>query len=322
MPLISVVAPVYNELRITLHELVQRLGCAIAPITGDYEIILVDDGSRNDAWEVIRTLSSEDIRIRGIRLARNFGQHVAITAGVDHAEGDWVVVMDSDLQDRPEVIPELYAKAQEGYDIVFVNRASRPEPALYRFLAASFYRILNLLSGQEYNRLHGNFSIASASVVRAFQSLREQARFYGGLLRWVGFQHATITAEHGARFAGKPSYSILKRAKIGFNIIAGFSTRLLYISIVVGLLMAIVSFVMAAIIVVNKLADPGSPLPGWPSVMTAIFFTAGVTNVALGLLGVYVAQIFQQTKLRPLYIISEEVGSLPVQASFEKSGTT
>jgi polyisoprenyl-phosphate glycosyltransferase len=216
--------------------------------------------------------------------------------------------MDADLQDRPEVIPDLYAKAQQGYDVVFVNRSDRPESFLYRMVAAAFYLILNLLSGQDYNRLQGNFSIVSAKAVRAFRSLREPGRFYGGMLRWVGFRHGSITSTHDAPDAGQTSYSLVKRIRFALNLIISFSTRLLYVSILVGLLMAAVSFAIGGFIIIEKILYPKYPLQGWPSVMTAIFFTAGVTNVAIGLAGVYIGQILQQTRARPLYVIAETAG--------------
>jgi dolichol-phosphate mannosyltransferase len=283
---------------------VRRVSAAVSTISDDFDIVLVDDGSINDAWLTIGNLARSDPRVRGVHLSRNFGQHVAITAGLDHADGNWVVVMDADLQDRPEVIPELYAKAREGYDVVFVNRAQRPEPIVYRLTAALFYLILNALSGQDYNRLQGNFSIVSAGAVRAFRLLREPARFYGGMLRWVGFRHGSITAQHAASDANRTSYSLRKRFRFAFGLISGFSTRLLYISIVVGLLMALASFIAAGIIIIEKLRYPQYPLPGWPSVMAAIFFTAGITNVAIGLTGIYIGQILQQTRGRPLYVVA------------------
>src|ERR1700676_1619797 len=166
MPEISVVAPVYNQRAETLIELVQRVSVSVSAITEDFEIVLVDDGSVNDAWLTIADMARGNPKVKGHHLARNFGQHVAITAGLDHANGNWVVVMDADLQDRPEVIPELYAKARQGYDVVFVNRMQRPESFVYRMIAASFYLVLNALSGQDYNRLQGNFSIVSANAVR------------------------------------------------------------------------------------------------------------------------------------------------------------
>lgn len=304
MPEISVVAPVYNQQASTLTELVRRLVASLSTITNDFEIVLVDDGSANDAWVTIKEMARANPEVRGIHLARNFGQHVAITAGLDHADGRWVVVMDADLQDRPEVIPELYAAAQQGYDVVFVNRVHRPEPLFYRATAALFYLLLNALSGQDYNRLQGNFSIVSADVVRAFRLLREPGRFYGGMMRWVGFRHGSIAAEHGAGDGGRTSYSLAKRVRFALSLILSFSTRLLYISIAVGLLMAVASFVAAGIIVAEKIHYPDYPLQGWPSVMTAIFFTAGVTNVAIGLTGIYIGQILQQTRGRPLYVVA------------------
>ena len=313
MPEISVVAPVYNQRAETLIELVRRLSASISTITDDFEIILVDDGSVNEAWPTIGKLALGDPKVRGFRFARNFGQHVAITAGLDCAEGNWVVVMDADLQDRPEVIPELYAKAQQGYDVVFVNRAQRPESFIYRMTAACFYFVLNALSGQDYNRLQGNFSIVSADAVRSFRLLRETPRFYGGILRWVGFRHGSIAAAHAAPDAGQTSYSFLKRVRFAFNVILGFSTRLLYISVAIGMLMAAASFVMAGVIVAEKLFYPEYPVLGWPSVMTAIFFTAGVTNVAIGLTGIYIGQILQQTKGRPLYIVAATTAQRPTE---------
>jgi polyisoprenyl-phosphate glycosyltransferase len=304
VPEISVIAPVYNQRAQTLKELVRRVSETLSTVTPDFDIVLVDDGSVNDAWRTIGEIAQDNPKVRGFHLSRNFGQHVAITAGLDHADGNWVVVMDADLQDRPEVIPELYAKAQQGYDVVFVNRAQRPESLIYRMVTAVFYAILNALSGEEYNRFQGNFSIVSANAVRAFRLLRESGRFYGGMLRWVGFRHASISAEHAPSDAGQTSYSFVKRIRFALTLIVSFSTRLLYISIALGLMMAIASFVMVGFIIAEKLLDPDYPLQGWPSVMTAIFFTAGVTNVAIGLAGIYIGQILQQTQGRPLYIVA------------------
>ena len=304
MPEISVVAPVYNQRADTLIKFVRRLLTSLSGITNDFEIILVDDGSANDAWLTINDLASGNPQVRGFHLARNFGQHVAITAGLDHANGNWVVVMDADLQDRPEVIPELYAKARQGYDVVFVNRAQRPESFVYRMIAAAFYLMLNALSGEDYSRLQGNFSIVSAQAVRAFRLLRESGRFYGGIMRWVGFRHGSISASHAAPDANQTSYSFLNRVRFAVNLIVSFSTRLLYISIVIGLIMAAISFAMAGFIIVEKMLYPRYPLQGWPSVMTAIFFTAGVTNVAIGIAGIYIGQVLQQTRGRPLYIVA------------------
>jgi dolichol-phosphate mannosyltransferase len=306
---ISVVVPVYNQPRETLVELVRQLSASLSMITEDFDIIFVDDGSINDAWSTISDIASRNPRVTGFRLSRNFGQHIAITAGLDRADGNWVVVMDADLQDRPEVIPALYAKACEGYDVVFVNRVRRPESLLYQFTTACFYRLLNLLSGQEYNRTQGNFSIVSAEVVRAFRRLREPTRFYGGMLRWVGFKHGSIDAPHGVPHGGRTTYSFRKRIRFAVSLIVGFSTRLLYVSIALGLAMALVSFAMAAFIIAEKLLYPDYPVQGWPSVMTAVVFIGGVTNVTIGLMGLYIGQVLQQTRDRPLYIVASSTAA-------------
>ena len=305
MTKISVVAPVYNELTETLVTLVDRVAVAVSSIPLDFEIILVDDGSRTETWESICALCRARPQVKGIRLARNFGQHPAIAAGLDQTTGDWVVVMDSDLQDRPEVIPELYRKMRDGYDVVFVNRARRPESAAYRLLAFVFYRLLNLLSGEYYERRQANFSMVSRQVVEAFRLVPDRDRFYGGVIRWLGFRASSIDAQHGTRQYGRTRYDLRARLRFAFRVIFGFSSRLLYVSIVVGLLMALLSFVAVAVIVSDKISHPSMPVPGWPSVMTAVFFTAGVTNVMLGLVGIYVGKLFEQNKNRPIYIVAQ-----------------
>jgi dolichol-phosphate mannosyltransferase len=307
MPHISIVAPVYHEVAATLNQLADRVATALTSVTHDYEVILVDDGSRNDAWETICAINRSNSKVKGIRLARNFGQHSAIAAGLDYALGDWVVVMDSDLQDRPEVIPELYEKTKAGYDIVFVNREARTEGALYRFVAAAFYKLLNFLAGQHYQSRQGNFSIISRHVVEAFRQVPDRDRFYGGTLRWLGFSQASITAHHGERFAGKPAYNLWRRFRFALRLILGYSTRLLYVAIVLGLVMAVVSFVMAGDIVLYAIANPELPVPGWPSVITALFFTAGVTNVMLGLIGIYLGDLVERSKGRPRYVVQQRV---------------
>jgi len=324
MPKISVVSPVYNELNATLTALVDRVAVAVASIPLDLEVILVDDGSRQETWDAICALCRQRPEIKGIRLARNFGQHAAIAAGIDQTTGDWVVVMDSDLQDRPEVIPQLYQKSCEGYDVVFVNRELRPESAAYRLLALVFYRILNFLSGQYYERRQANYSILTRQVAEAFRRVPDRDRFYGGVVRWLGFRTSLINARHGARPYGKSNYNIMGRLRFAFRIIFGFSSRLLHTAIVAGLLMAIVSFGAGIMIVVDKITHPSLPVPGWPSVMTAVFFTAGVTNVMLGLVGVYVGNLFEQSKRRPIYVVAQttalgqEIGcSAPIAPTFE-----
>ena len=300
----SVVAPVYNEQASTLKELVRRIDGAISRLAKDYEVILVDDGSRIETWRAIAELARRNPRVRGIRFARNFGQHPAISAGLDYARGDWIVVMDSDLQDRPEVIPDLYARALEGYDVVFVRRVQRTESEFRVWLSGIFYKCLNLLSETSHDPTKANFSIISKAVVTAFRDVPDRDKFYGGTIRWLGFRSATIDAEHGARYSGRTAYNLLGRIRFACRIIVGHSTRLLYLAPALGALMAIISLVMTGIIVSSKLRHPETPAPGWASVMTAVFFAGGVTNIMLGLIGVYLAELFNWSKGRPRYVIS------------------
>jgi len=315
MPHISVVSPIYNEAALTIQTLVERLVRTLTTITEDYEIILVDDGSNNNAWDVIHAISVDNPKVKGIRLARNFGQHSAIAAGLDGVSGDRVVVMDSDLQDRPEVIPELYRAAEAGFDVVFVDRAARPEGPVYRFLAAAFYKIFNFLAGENYQRKQGNFSIISRDVVKALRTVPDRDRFYGGTVRWLGFRQTSIAASHGERFHGKPTYSLRGRFRFALQLILGYSTRLLYVAIALGIVMSLISFGLAIDIVIYKLSNPHLPVPGWPSVMTAVFFTAGVTNVMLGLIGIYIGDLVERSKDRPRYIIQKRIGDFPRIAS-------
>jgi dolichol-phosphate mannosyltransferase len=309
MPYLSIIAPVFNELEVTLASLVDRIAGAVADITKDYEIILVDDGSRPETWKAICAVGLNRPEVKGLRFSRNFGQHPAIAAGIDHANGSWVVVMDSDLQDRPEVIPDLYSKATQGFDIVFVNRRARPESSAYQFFVLLFYRILNVLSGQDYERRQGNFSIISREVVSAFRQVPDRDLFYGGTIRWLGFSSASVDANHDEREHGEPSYNLKRRLRFAFRLIFGFSTRLLYVAIVLGLTFAIIGLGFALDIIIEKILHPSVPLPGWPSVITAVFITAGVTNLMLGLIGIYIGNLVDRAKSRPIYIVAEQIGS-------------
>lgn len=245
---ISVIVPIFRE-ELLLHELRDRLRSALSSITEDFEVILVEDGSNDGSWNVIHEFSEDDSRIKAIRFSRNFGQHYAITAGLDACDGDWVVVMDGDLQDRPEVIPELYAKAQEGYDVVFVARQNRSESWIYQLAQRTFYSIFQYLAATEYNPEYGNFSILSRAVVKHFRSLNENLRFYGGIVHWLGFHHTSIQAQHGTRYAGASVYTLGNRIRLATAMIVAHSDRPLHISIGLGLVMATFSFLYGTYII-------------------------------------------------------------------------
>ena len=219
---LSVVIPVYNESSL-INELVKRVKSNLKLITEDYEIIIVDDGSRDNTWNSIENEAKSENRIKGIKFSRNFGHHYAITAGLHNSSGEWVVVMDGDLQDRPEVIPDLYKKAQEGFDVVFVSRQNRPEKSYYLIAQKIFYWILKSLSGIDFDSRQANFSVINKKVVHAFKNFPENARFYGSTIKWLGFKRSFIFAEHGVRFSGNPSYTLRKRINLASEIIFSFS---------------------------------------------------------------------------------------------------
>ena len=297
------VIPVLNE-EFNVNKLVDELKKNVLKISEDFEIIFIDDGSVDDAWAVIEKEAKLDNRIIGLKLSRNFGHHYAITAGIHQAIGNWVVVMDGDLQDRPDVIPHLVEKANQGFDVVFVNRVDRPESLSYKVLQKIFYSILRFLSGFDFDSRQANFSIISRKVVEAFKSFPENARFYGSTIKWLGFKVSSIDASHGKRFQGKPSYTLRKRFKLASDIILAFSDRPLRMAIGLGITISLLSILMVIWIVIGVYSW-GFTVIGWPSLVAAIFFSTGIILIVLGIIGVYLGQIFREVKSRPLYIISE-----------------
>jgi glycosyltransferase involved in cell wall biosynthesis len=302
---LSIVIPVLNETTL-IDELLKRVKIASEQITNDFEIILVDDGSTDDTWnQIIKNTNSEN-RFKAIRFTRNFGHHYAITAGLHKASGEWVVVMDGDLQDRPEVIPELYKKISEGYDVVFVSRKNRTEKIYYRIVQKFFYLFLNILSGVKFDSSQANFSIINRKVVDAFKQFPEHARFYGSTITWFGFNRGKVLADQGKRFSGKPSYTIKKRFKLAIDVIISFSDRPLKWAIALGFFLSLVSTILGTYIVFRALTSGFSVL-GWSSLIAAIFFNTGVVLIVLGIIGVYIGRIYTETKGRPLYAVRDQI---------------
>ena len=305
MTFISVVAPILNE-ETLISEFIKRVTVQLNIINSDYEIILIDDGSSDNSWSKIQIAAKEDKKVVGIKLSKNFGHHYAITAGLHNSKGEWVVVMDSDLQDRPEVIPELLDKAQEGFDVVFVSRQQRPESFAYKLGQRLFYASLRFLSGIDFDSKQANFSIINRKVVEAFKKFPENARFYGSTIKWLGFSRASINAAHGLRFSGRPSYTIKKRITLALDIILSFSDRPLRFAIGLGLLMSAVSVLFSLWIFIGAI-NWGFSVTGWPSLIVSIFFTGGVILIVLGIIGIYLGRIFREVKARPLYVVSESL---------------
>ena len=302
---LSVVVPVLNEESL-IEELISRVTTNCEKITNDFEIIIVDDGSTDETWMKLAEIAKFNKHSKGLRFSRNFGHHYAITAGLHNAKGDWVVVMDGDLQDRPEVIPDLYKKAHEGYEIVFVSRRNRPEGFIYKSLQKSFYWWLRILSGIKFDSNQANFSIISKKVVEAFRVFPENARFYGSTIMWLGFKRANIFADHGSRLSGKPSYTFRKRLRLASDIILSFSERPLKVAIGIGLVFSSFSIFSAMWIFYGSLKW-GYSVTGWTSLIFSIFFFSGVILIVLGIIGVYLGRVFAEVKKRPLYIISESI---------------
>lgn len=298
---LSVVIPVYKA-EGCLDELYRRLVAAIEPVTKDFEIVLVEDCSGDRSWEIIRALADADPRVKGLQFSRNFGQHYGITAGLDVAEGDWVVVMDCDLQDRPEEIPRLYAKAQEGYDVVLARRGGRTDGLLKRFSSWCFYQLLSWLADTDYDSAAGNFRIISRKVVLACRSMREQLRFFSGLVNWMGFPTGSIEVSHAERHEGRSTYTFGKLWKLAMDTIIAYSDKPLRLAVRFGFVMSMLSFAAGLYILLRALFY-GSPVMGWPSLMVSVYFIGGITISILGMLGIYLGKTFDEAKKRPLYIV-------------------
>lgn len=318
MPHLSVVSPIFNEEQ-CLGELVRRLSEALQQITDDYEILLVDDGSRDRSWAMICDLHASDSRVKGLRFSRNFGHHRAITAGLDHSTGDWVVVMDSDLQDPPEAIPALYARAREGFDVVLAKRMNKQHGLVKRLASRAFYGVLTYLSGVPYDDQVGVFRILSRRAVVALCSLRESARFFLGLVEWIGFPRTSIEVAHGERYAGQTKYSLHKQFALAFDAILSFSDKPLKLTVYLGVAFACAGLVHASTIVVLALLGQIAVM-GYASLMSAILVVGGVTIVSVGLVGLYVGNIFEQVKGRPLYIVADS--SDPARTAATAVGTS
>jgi dolichol-phosphate mannosyltransferase len=300
-PLISVVIPVYKAERI-LDELYHRLRDALEPLSPHFEIVLVEDCGGDRSWEVIERLAAADPRVVGLQFSRNFGQHYGITAGMDQCRGDWVVVMDCDLQDAPEEIPRLYAKAQEGYDVVLALRGERQDPPLKRFTSWLFYRLFSYLADIDFDGDSGNFRIMSRQVVKNFNRMREQLRFFGGHVQWMGFPTTGIRVQHAERADGKSTYTFAKLWKLAADTIIAYSDKPLRMAARLGLTMAAVSMGFGAYILVRSLIQ-SSPIPGWSSLIVSLYFIGGLIIGILGILGVYLGKTFDESKKRPLYIV-------------------
>lgn len=298
---ISVVVPVYRG-EACLAELYTRLLATLSALVPTFEIVLVEDCGQDGSWEKILELARRDPRVRGLQFSRNFGQHHAITAGLEASRGAWVVVMDCDLQDRPEEIPRLYAKVKEGYDCVLARRAIRRDRALKRFGSWAFWALFNWLTDLRYDGTVANFSIVSRRVVDDLAGIREAVRFYGGFLSWMGYADAFVDVQHSPRYRGESSYTFLKLLRLSTDIILAHSNKPLRLCVAAGMFISALSTVAGIVFIVRVLLY-GSPVMGWPSLMITIFFGTGAIVLTLGIIGLYIDRIFTEVKRRPLYLV-------------------
>jgi glycosyltransferase involved in cell wall biosynthesis len=301
MPHLSVVTPVYRA-EGCLEELYRQLVAAISVITQDFEIVMVEDCGGDHSWEIIRELARRDPRVKGIQFSRNFGQHYGITAGLDHCDGDWVVVMDCDLQDRPEEIPRLYARAREGFEIVIAHRGRRNDPLRKRLASWVFYKLFSWLADIDYDGQAGNFRIVSRKVVESVRQMREQLRFFGGLITWMGFPTAAIDVQHDERYAGPSTYTVAKLWKLASETIVAYSDKPLRLSVRFGFVLSAIAFACGIYILVHSLFYD-SPVMGWPSLIVSVYFIGGIVISILGIIGIYLGKTFDEAKKRPLYIV-------------------
>jgi glycosyltransferase involved in cell wall biosynthesis len=305
MPHLSIVSPVYRAEKI-LPVLVQRITDAVKLITNDFEIILVDDFSPDNSWAVIEELAKENTTIKAIKLSRNFGQHYAITAGLDHAKGEWIVVMDCDLQDRPEEIPLLYKKAQEGFDIVLARRSVRKDKLLKRLFSKYFYKALSYLTGSEQDESVANFGIYHQKVNDAIRQMRESIRYFPTMVQWVGFRTVKIEVQHDERYEGETSYNLRKLLHLAADIILAFSDKPLRILVKGGLLIALVFFVVALIYLI-KWFRGDIVILGYTSLIISVWLLSGIIIATLGVVGLYIGKIFEGVKNRPIYLIEKKI---------------
>jgi dolichol-phosphate mannosyltransferase len=305
---ISVVVPVYGSPQ-SLEELCSRIHASLSPLTSFYEVILVNDASPDNSWEIIEQLHRSDQRVLGLNLSRNFGQHPAISAGLAEASGEWVVVMDCDLQDQPEEIPRLYHEAQQGFEQVVAVRAARQDTWFKRQSSSMYARLLSYLSGQRVNPAVGNFGIYHWQVIDVINSMPEQGRTFGLLALWAGFRRTELAVEHAARPYGRSSYTfrgLVRQALIG---VISHSDKPLKLTVKVGALVSMASFVGALVILVR--AFFGASAAGWPSLMVMLAFMTGVILGSVGVVGLYVGRVLDESKRRPTYVVWKTTGDQP-----------
>ena len=304
-PFISIVTPLYRG-EATIATLYERVRDVLErELTHQFELIIVDDASPDQGWAVVQQLVLEDPRVKGLQLSRNFGQYMALTAGLDQAQGEWVVIMDCDLQDVPEELPRLYHKALEGFDVVLAQRLERHDTWLKRRSSQAFYAFFSYLTDTRQDPSTSQFGIYHRRVIQTLLGMRERLRFVPAFLGWIGYRQTAIPVRHAEaeRENGKSSYSFKRLFNLAFDTIIAFSDKPLRLIVKLGFSLSVLSILYAGSVIFNALFGVPEPL-GWSSLMAVIAFFSGLIIFLLGINGLYVSRIFDEVKGRPLYIIS------------------
>jgi len=298
---ISIVSPIYRA-ELIIPTLLQRIEQSLSSFTDNYEIILVDDGSPDDSWQVIEKFAAMNPRVVGVKLSRNFGQHPAIMAGLAHSNGDWVVVMDCDLQDQPEEIEGLYKKALEGYDLVLARRGNRKDSFLKRTTSKLFSVVLNYLSEVRLHEGVANFGIYSKKTIENILLIGDYVKSFPLFTYFVGFKSIIIDVEHAQRDSGKSNYSFSKLFTLAFSTIIAYSNKPLKLFVRLGITISLISFLIG-IYYLWRSIEGKVTVSGYASIIVSLFFLSGVIISAIGIVGVYLGRVFEQTKNRPVYIV-------------------
>ncbi len=301
---LSIISPVYKAASL-VDQLVQRNMEEVSKITDDFEIILVEDGGNDNSWKKIQENCVKYKQIKGVKLSRNFGQHYAITAGISKATGDFIILMDCDLQDDPIYIHNLFEEINKGNDIVFTTRIERKHSILKKFNSWMYNRLFKIFSDGKYDIQVGSLVIFSKRVSKAFLSLSEKDRLYIQFLKWVGYKTSTIKVEHRERLSGDSSYNFIKLLSLGIQGWTSHSNKLLKLSTYVGFSLSIISFLLGLVVLIKYFLFQLQP--GWPSLIIALLFSTGLILMSIGVAGIYIGKIFEQVKNRPLFIIEEEI---------------
>jgi glycosyltransferase involved in cell wall biosynthesis len=304
---LAIVVPAHNEAEV-IDAFNARLMAVLADMATDATVIYVDDGSTDATWQHLESLAEKDRRVTALRLSRNFGKEAALTAGLDHVDADAVIVIDADLQDPPEFIPSMLAKAEEGYDVVYGSRSSRAgETVAKRATSAAFYRVMNRLANVPVPRDTGDFRLMSRRAVEAVKELRERQRFMKGIFAWIGYRQIALLYDRDPRKAGETKWNYWRLTNLAVEGITSFSTAPLRMASWVGACSALVAFVYGSWIFVKALIW-GDPVHGYPTLMVVILFLGGAQLLALGVIGEYIGRTYMEAKRRPLYFVEARLG--------------